>query len=152
MRKGGIKQNRIGHEGYFEPEIMGVNEFGSSPRDYCSAFVMPISHPEPDLQRTRGVAPAVKESDLLIAGQCPECNRTGEICRALTHPKIRQDHANDDDQADDVDDGVHDFLLGMVDAPVWDAFWKPIIAALAANGCRQPDSKIVGQIPYGFGG
>jgi hypothetical protein len=31
----------------------------------------------------------------------------------------RQNEQDDDDQADDVDDGVHDFLWGMVGAPVW---------------------------------
>jgi hypothetical protein len=31
--------------------------------------------------------------------------------------EIRQDDADDDDQADDVNNGVHDFLSGMLDAP-----------------------------------
>ncbi len=32
--------------------------------------------------------------------------------------EIRQDNANDDDKADDVNDGVHDFPSGRLDAPV----------------------------------
>jgi hypothetical protein len=38
---------------------------------------------------------------------------------ALTKAEKGQDHADDDDQADDVDDGVHDFLLELLDAPTW---------------------------------
>ena len=37
----------------------------------------------------------------------------------LTKAEVGQDDADDDYKAYDVNDGVHDFLLGMVDAPMW---------------------------------
>ncbi|MBK5207108.1 MAG: hypothetical protein JJD98_17430 [Polaromonas sp.] len=41
------------------------------------------------------------------------------INAASAETEIRQDEANDDNEAYDINDGVHDPSLGYLDAPMW---------------------------------